>query len=299
MKFLQSFQSDDLQAADRMSREVSPQVGGLLRGHDLKFALGHDGLSDPRRVDRLLGEYACSVVLLSPNYFEDEWTAGELRALLAYERRLQRDTAGGEFVIPVLTHDVPERQIPETLHERGIIDLRGAAWADGIAALAARVRRAAPSRPPRVFVVHGRDESAKSRVARLLGLLGFEPVVLHEQEDGGRTIIEKLERHLNVAFAVVLLTPDDVGGLAEHRRRPSELRPRARQNVVFELGLFIGVLGRDRVRVLRVGDVEEVSDISGVIAIRMDGESGWATKLAKEMQLQGLPVDFEKLSGFV
>ena len=94
-----------------------------------------------------------------------------------------------------------------------------------------------------VFVVHGRDNGAKDTVARLLTKLGLQPVVLNEQPNEGRTIIEKFEYHaLRVGFAIVLLTPDDVGSLQDES---SESQPRARQNVVFELGYFIGKLGRD------------------------------------------------------
>ena len=92
------------------------------------------------------------------------------------------------------------------------------------------------------FLVHGHDEAVKEAVARYLDGLGVKPIILHEQASQGRTVIEKLEHHANVSFAIVLLTPDDVGsayGQAE------ELRPRARQNVVLELGFFVGKLGRE------------------------------------------------------
>src|ERR1700687_1048438 len=102
--------------------------------------------------------------------------------------------------------------------------------------------RSAPERelepgtdPDSVFVVHGYDE-ARERVARLLERLGLKPIILHEQPDQGRTIIEKFESHAAVGFAVVLLTPDEVGSAAFE---PQALKPRARQNVIFELGFFV------------------------------------------------------------
>lgn len=92
----------------------------------------------------------------------------------------------------------------------------------------------------RAFVVHGHDEAAREAVARFLEKLGVEAVILHEQASGGRTIIEKLEHYGDVDFAVVLLTGDDVGAA---KAASDQLQPRARQNVVLELGYFVGKLG--------------------------------------------------------
>ena len=91
----------------------------------------------------------------------------------------------------------------------------------------------------KVFVIHGRDEGIKSTVARFLEKLGLEAIVLHEQANAGRTVIEKFEDFARVGFAVVLLTPDDRGGL---QNDGADFKPRARQNVIFELGYFIGKL---------------------------------------------------------
>ena len=93
----------------------------------------------------------------------------------------------------------------------------------------------------RVFVVHGRDEAAKEAVARFLARLKLTPIILHEQPNQGRTVIEKFEGTADVDFAVVLLTPDDVGHLADASDDP---KPRAR----IELGYFVGRLGRSRGR---------------------------------------------------
>ncbi len=143
----------------------------------------------------------------------------------------------------------------------------------------------------RVFIVHGRDSAAKESAARFITQLGHNPIILHEQASAGRTIIEKIEQHLNVAFAIVLLTPDDVGGIAND---PGKLRPRARQNVVLELGLFIGVLGRKRVCALCAGELELPSDIDGVVYVPMDAGGGWRLLLAKEMKEAGLSVDLNR-----
>lgn len=143
----------------------------------------------------------------------------------------------------------------------------------------------------RVFIVHGHDKAAKESVARFLERLSLTPLILHEQPSGGNTIIEKLLAHLAVDFAVVLLTPDDVGSLMSEA---STLKSRARQNVVFELGLFVGALGRSQVCALHKGDVELPSDYQGILYIPMDDAGGWKLLLAREMRHAGLDVDMNK-----
>jgi len=149
-----------------------------------------------------------------------------------------------------------------------------------------------PQDQNKIFIVHGHDEEAKLSVARFLERLGIEVVILHEQPNGGRTIIEKFEDYSDVSFAVVLLTPDDLGG---PKNSPEELLPRARQNVIFELGFMIGKLGRERVCALHKGEVEIPSDFSGVLWIRMDAGGAWQFKLAKEIKAAGFEVDLNKL----
>ena len=142
-----------------------------------------------------------------------------------------------------------------------------------------------------IFIIHGRDDGTKETVARFLENLGLTPVILHEQPNQGRTIIEKLERHAPQAgFAVALLTPDDVGSLRDNR---NDLKPRARQNVVFELGYFLGLLGRNRVCALTKGNVELPSDYDGVVYISLD-DGGWKMDLIRELKNVGFEVDANK-----
>lgn len=141
----------------------------------------------------------------------------------------------------------------------------------------------------RVFVVHGHDEEAKQTVARFLGNIGFEPIILHEQPNQGRTIIEKFEVHGDVGFAVVLLTPDDQGGPVG-----GPLEPRARQNVILELGYFIGKLTRSRVLVLKRGEVAIPSDYFGVLWQSLD-DSGWKAALGTELEEAGYGIDWKKV----
>lgn len=141
----------------------------------------------------------------------------------------------------------------------------------------------------KVFLVHGHDELALHETARFLEKLHQEVIILRELPNKGRTIIEKFEDYSEVGFAVVLLTPDDRGGPAsaahEHQK------PRARQNAMFELGYFIGKLGRSRVCALHRGGVELPSDYDGVVYVALDDKGAWRLELAKELRAAGLPVD--------
>ncbi len=145
-----------------------------------------------------------------------------------------------------------------------------------------------PKSTNKVFVIHGRDDGTKQTVARFLERLSLKPVILHEQPNEGRTIIEKFEDYADVGFAVVLLTPDDVGSLKDEEQNS---KPRARQNVIFEFGYFIGKLDRKRVCALVKGDVEKPSDYDGVLYIPLDDFGGWEKKLIKELKSAGFQVD--------
>ena len=144
-----------------------------------------------------------------------------------------------------------------------------------------------------IFLVHGRDEAVKETVARFLDRVTESGVtILHEQADRGRTIIEKFEEHAAAAgYAVVLLTGDDEGRM----RGEDELRPRARQNVILELGFFVGTLGRGQVALLYGEGVELPSDIQGVLFLPLDEGGVWKTKLAGEMLDAGVSVDPTKV----
>lgn len=143
-----------------------------------------------------------------------------------------------------------------------------------------------------VFIVHGRDDVSKLEIARYLEKLKIKPIILHEQANEGRTIIEKIESYTNVKYGVVLYTPCDIGGLKENTYE--QLKNRARQNVVFEHGYLIGKLGRKNVSALVKGNIEIPNDISGVVYISMSG-NGWKIDLAKELKAAGYEIDFNVL----
>jgi predicted nucleotide-binding protein len=143
----------------------------------------------------------------------------------------------------------------------------------------------------KVFIVHGHTGDVKLQVAQFLErITGERPVILHEQADSGRTVIEKFEDHASEAgFAVVLLTADDAGGVKGSTNQKS----RARQNVVLEFGFFIGKLGRGRVVALYEDGVELPSDLSGVLYKPLSGN--WHTELAKELVAANIEVDLTRL----
>jgi hypothetical protein len=142
----------------------------------------------------------------------------------------------------------------------------------------------------KIFIVHGHDDAAKEAVARFIHQMDLSPVILNEQPNEGQTIIEKFEKSSSeVGYAVVLLTPDDVGA---PKNKPEELKPRARQNVIFELGYFAAKLGRKNVCALYKGGIEIPSDYHGVVYISMDS-ADWKMRLAMEIK-QVIPIDLNK-----
>ena len=152
----------------------------------------------------------------------------------------------------------------------------------------------APMDKSKVFIVHGHDDAAKSEAARFVESLGFKAIILHEQASLGDTIIEKIEKNSNVGFAIVLYTPCDEGA---PKGKKDHLKPRARQNVVFEHGYLMGKIGRKNVCALVKGDIETPNDISGVVYIPMDEGDGWKLAIAKEMRDCGYKVDVNKILG--
>ena len=144
-----------------------------------------------------------------------------------------------------------------------------------------------------VFVVHGHDTEAKLSVVRLLETLRLKAIVLHEQASRGKTIVEKIEHYSNVAFAVVILSPDDVGGSAID---PSKLRTRARQNVILELGYMVAKLGRDGVCALVKNGVEIPSDFDGVVYVSMDLNGAWKFEVGRELKAAGIRVDLNLIA---
>lgn len=144
----------------------------------------------------------------------------------------------------------------------------------------------------KVFIVHGHNHALRNEVELLVKQLEFEPIVLFKEPNLGDTVIEKLlHKTDDTSFAIVLYTKCDEGKAVEE----DHLKPRARQNVVFEHGLMCGLLGRKRVVALVEDGVEIPSDLSGIIYIRIDEAKRWEFDVAREMKAAGLDVDLNKL----
>lgn len=139
-----------------------------------------------------------------------------------------------------------------------------------------------PGAKPKIFIVHGRKARLREMVARFLTEVGCQPQILHELPNKGRSIFQKFDESSDVEFAVVLLTGDDVGG-----RKAGSLKKRARQNVILELGYFLGKLGQGRVCPLYENGVELPSDY-GPAYIKLD--QSWKTALARELKAAGLRI---------
>jgi predicted nucleotide-binding protein len=235
---------------------------------------------------------------------QERWNALTREMLLAvYEGEEPADefysaAGGGSFWVPYA--DDPVVQATQRVRQ-----LSGGV--NTLVSLRERLEYAEPPAPPQplvaearsvgrgVFLVHGRNEEKKQTVARYLDKITESgAVVLEEQADAGRTIIEKFEQHAGEAgYAVVLLTGDDEG----RAKGTEELRPRARQNVILELGFFVGALGRGRVALLYEEEVELPSDISGVLYLPLDDAGAWKRKLAREMQAAEVGIDAQKVLG--
>lgn len=281
MKVFVSFHDND----EGLYREIK---GALKQsGGDDVYRRSLDGLG-PKQLFEAEGLYDTlnypdlALAIISPHQCADPWFQLELPALFALESRLKPG-----LILPILAGDVDEQQVPLYLRGREYVDFRSSVDV-GLARLTELVMFARHRDVPKVFLVHGHDSEAEGSVARFIEGLGLEAVILHEQPNRGRTIIEKLEHHVDARFVVVLMTPDDVGA---SRKDAASLQPRARQNVIFELGLFIGKLGRGRVCALQKGAVELPSDYHGVLPVLMDEGGGWEAKLAEELKQAGCVIN--------
>lgn len=156
--------------------------------------------------------------------------------------------------------------------------------------------RNAPTGGRDIFLVHGHDKEQLFTIERLVRrLTGIDPIILNDQVSQGQTLIEKFESNANpAAYAIVLMTPDDVGRAKKTPERRDKdtgidlaLDKRARENVVFELGYFYGKLGRKNVCVLDYG-ISQPGDIKGVVYIPNDQEL--QLKLAGELKAAGFTI---------
>jgi predicted nucleotide-binding protein len=184
--------------------------------------------------------------------------------------------------------DAPSKQI--RIHNRSK-ETNAKAVSSTSHVLVAKERKAT-SPLNRIFIVHGHDEALKNETEIFLREIGLEPIILHRQPDQGQTLIEKFEKYGDVSYAFVLLTPDDMGYPKEEEAKKDADRkkePRARQNVVFELGYFVGRLGRKRVCCLYAPGVVLPTDFSGILYKKVTQNlESVAYELTKELKAAGV-----------
>jgi len=214
----------------------------------------------------VLDEYVASIGI----YGSPSSPQAEIRE---FEEDLARDIRKLESIrdrLPLWADEATEAVAPSVRDERGPVAIDGP-----------------------IFVVHGHNLGRANEVARVLErATGKDVVILHEQANRGRTVLEKFEQHAaQASFAVVVLTGDDEGGA----KGADGLRARGRQNVIFEMGFFFALLGRDRVVVLLEPDVEQPSDVHGLVYERLDSGGSWKQGLARELSAAGIAVDRSRI----
>lgn len=143
----------------------------------------------------------------------------------------------------------------------------------------------------KIFIVHGHEEGLKQSVARFLENHHLKPIIINELPSESNTIIEQIEKHSEVDFAVILMTGDDEG----RKKGSRKFKKRARQNVILEFGYFLGKLGRKHVAVIYENDVEKPSDFAGILYIPYDSHEAWKLKLAKELKANGFHLDLNQI----
>lgn len=140
----------------------------------------------------------------------------------------------------------------------------------------------------KVFVVHGHNGEFREAVARLIEKQNIEAIILSEQANNGKTIIEKIEEYSDVGAAICLFTADDTG----KANSSEDYRNRARQNVIFEAGYFMGKLSRKNVIILSEKNLELPSDMQGIVYI---DSNSWQLTLLQNLKSIGFNIDFNKL----
>jgi predicted nucleotide-binding protein len=209
----------------------------------------------------------------------------------AFNTRLELTAAGRElleFLRNEKAFSLAKEQIKIETRAIDLADLKACLLKASTAASVASPAPTMPTRRPSVFLVHGHDIVSREQATNFLERLGVEVIALDEQYNAGKTVIEKFEDNTDVNFAVILLTEDDVGG-----KSSDALQPRPRQNVIFELGYFMGRLRRTRVCAIKKRNVELPSDILGMVWLSFEGR--WKRDLAIELEKAGYSVDRKRL----
>lgn len=210
--------------------------------------------------------------------------------------RITRTQDHSSKILPIVRAERAQSRVVTAISDEWYVAKRGEDVTDAL--ILAPPGSAKPRLPARaaklskqVFIVHGHDDASKQELELFLKELGLDPIVLHRKPDEGRTIIEKFEKYSDVSYAFVLLTPDDVGYSKSEESKSDEKRVkelRARQNVIFEFGYFVGRLGRGRVCCLHKPGVRLPTDVSGVLYKELSGNvANLGYEIIKELKAAG------------
>lgn len=184
---------------------------------------------------------------------------------------------------------------------RGTIQCQGANQ-DGFQAavdaqIGAPMAVPAASEKASIFVVHGHDRDARDQLELILRRLGLEPFILQDNDGGGKTIVEALEQSIykDAAFGIILMTPDDFGYSKDVT--DADRKPRARQNVILELGMVMAALGRDHMAILQKGALERPSDTDGILRIEFNNHvKEIVPKLVQRLQASGFNISADAIA---
>lgn len=150
----------------------------------------------------------------------------------------------------------------------------------------------------KIFIVHGHDTTSLEQLELVLRRLGLAPYVLQNNDGESRTLIEALEQQIydRSAFGIILMTPDDYG--YKKAQTDADRQPRARQNVILEMGMVMASLGRSRMVILKKGNLEMPSDVNGVIYLEFnDHVKEVAVKLAQRIKSAGIEIEENLIMG--
>lgn len=148
----------------------------------------------------------------------------------------------------------------------------------------------------KIFIVHGHDREARDQLELVLMRLGLQPFILQNADGGSKTIIEALENNIykESAFGIILMTPDDFG---YPKTKEEDRQPRARQNVILEMGMVMAALGRDKMAILKKGALEMPSDADGIIRLEFnDRVQEQVPKLVQRLEAAGIKIDPSKIA---
>jgi predicted nucleotide-binding protein len=265
------------------------------------FPRGPRDFNNYGRLDDALRHPELIIVLYSREYYKNDWLRSELDAFLQLERF--RDETDLVLIIPV--GNISLSEIPHWYHAWINPSVRFENGDEGeMLALAAyistlshsKLNRSQPNRlSNRVFIVHGHDHVAKGELEIFLAEIGLEPIVLHRESHQGMTTIERLVKHSDVSYSIVLYTLDDSVRISPKGGKSGDsLEHRARQNVIFEFGFFVGKLGRDRVCFVYQNGVSRPSDIEGLSYVGFRdhiAEAKW--DIMKELRKAGFDVNLK------